>query len=291
MLRIRDYYDYSALQEDILDLKFRFQNLFDSRLFEVNTIGQTALNKNLYCLKLGTGSVKITINATHHALEWITSVIIMKFIEDICQNSTIFGFNILDILENHSIYFVPMVNPDGVEMVTHQKAKYKNWQANFYGVDINHNYDAGFWKYKEIEKSLGITGPCSTKYSGPFPESELETRAMTNFTESLDFARVMALHSQGEEIYYSYNKIIPTGTLELAHKMSDISGYKLLTPVSAAAFGGYKDWFIKKFNRPGFTIEVGSGVNPLPMSQFDQIYIKTAKIILTFINRLHTNLS
>ena len=35
---------------------------------------------------------------------------------------------------------------------------------------------------------------------------------------------------------------------------------------------GYKDWFIQTYNRPGYTIEAGYGVSPLPLRQFPTIY-------------------
>ena len=44
-----------------------------------------------------------------------------------------------------------------------------------------------------------------------------------------------------------------------------------VTP-GASGYAGYKDWFIQKYNRPGYTIEAGSGINPLQMEQFPQIY-------------------
>ena len=40
----------------------------------------------------------------------------------------------------------------------------------------------------------------------------------------------------------------------------------------ASGFAGSKDWFIQQFERPGYTIEAGLGVKPLPISQFDRIY-------------------
>ena len=50
------------------------------------------------------------------------------------------------------------------------------------------------------------------------------------------------------------------------------SGYSLDVTPTNSAYAGYKDWFIQNYNRPGYTIEVGSGTNPLPLSQFSKIY-------------------
>ena len=41
---------------------------------------------------------------------------------------------------------------------------------------------------------------------------------------------------------------------------------------------GYKAWFISEFSKPGFTVEVGRGKNPLPLSQFAEIYRDTVGI-------------
>ena len=50
------------------------------------------------------------------------------------------------------------------------------------------------------------------------------------------------------------------------------SGYTLADTPFESSFAGYKDWFIQNFRKPGYTVEVGMGDNPLPLEQFDQIY-------------------
>ena len=40
-------------------------------------------------------------------------------------------------------------------------------------------------------------------------------------------------------------------------------------------------WFIKEFRRPGYTIEAGSGTNPLPLDQFAEIYRDNLGILVT----------
>ena len=67
---------------------------------------------------------------------------------------------------------------------------------------------------------------------------------------------------------------------ELGRKMAQASGYTLANVPYASSFAGYKDWFIQRFRRPGYTIEVGEGVNPLPLDQFDEIYRDNLPILL-----------
>ena len=62
--------------------------------------------------------------------------------------------------------------------------------------------------------------------------------------------------------------------------MARVSGYTLAEPAEASSYAGYKDWFIKVFQKPGFTIEAGFGINPLPLSQFDEIYRENLGILV-----------
>ena len=183
------------------------------------------------------------------------------------------------------IYIVPMVNPDGIEISTGIEAPIcdcqntDNWQANACGVDLNHNYDAGWEESKAAEAEHGITGPGPTRFSGTCAESEPESRAVADFTRRIKPDIAAALHSQGEVIYYDFCGHVPSGGLELGERMAQASGYALEQPEGIASYGGYKDWFIDKFDRPGYTIEIGLGTNPLPAEDFDKVYASVLPLL------------
>ena len=59
---------------------------------------------------------------------------------------------------------------------------------------------------------------------------------------------------------------------KIGNLFASVSGYKLSEVPYTSSFAGYKDWFLQEYRRPGYTIEAGIGINPLPISQFDEIY-------------------
>lgn len=289
-------YTYEVLENDIQGLKARYP------FIEVGVAGQSVLGKNLYYIKLGTGSNQVFYNGAHHALEWITVPVLMKFIEDFAEaytdRTSIRGYDIRDIWSRSSIYIMPMVNPDGVDLVLNglqrdnpyysRLIQWNNgstdfsrvWQANIRGVDLNHNYDASWNLSKQAEARLGITGPGPTRYSGTAPESEPESKAVADFTRNHNFRLVLAYHSQGEVIFWNYLNIIPPYSRRIGELLSQVSGYELAETYGIASYAGYKDWFIERFNRPGYTIEVGRGTNPLPISQFNRIYNDNIEMLI-----------
>jgi g-D-glutamyl-meso-diaminopimelate peptidase len=118
------------------------------------------------------------------------------------------------------------------------------------------------------------------QYGGGRPESEPETQALCNLCRRMFFSRAVAFHSQGEEIYWKYGPRTPRCSYELAKKLAASCGYTVAQPEGMAAHGGFKDWFICVFARPGFTVEVGRGVNPLPLTEFEGICDKLFRMLV-----------
>lgn len=84
----------------------------------VQTVGNSVLGKPIYVLKLGRGTKKVFYSASIHANEWITTPLLIKFVEDYCisyvNRSNLHGYSIRNLFNSVSIYIMPMVNPDGV---------------------------------------------------------------------------------------------------------------------------------------------------------------------------------
>lgn len=265
---------------------------------------RTDFQRPIRTLVIGNGPRKVIYSASHHANEWITSYVLLKFGEELAQaiasGGEIYGRNARELSALATIYMIPMVDPDGVDLVTgaipQDSAQYalaqglannypsipfpNGWKANLAGVDLNLNYPAGWLMAREIKFSQGFTRPGPRDYVGRAPLDQPETRALAGYTQYIDPALVLAYHSQGKEIYWKYQDIEVPGARELGEAFASASGYTLSDVPYASGFAGYKDWFIKHFRKPGYTIEVGQGENPLPLSQFDEIYRNNLGILV-----------
>jgi g-D-glutamyl-meso-diaminopimelate peptidase len=250
-----------------------------------SVIGYSRLGRPIHALTLGSGTKSVLINASHHANEWITTLILMKFINEIADEKI-----------NVTLHCIPLVNPDGADLVTGGIGKlriaYKEaeamshsisfpdgWKANICGVDLNSNYPSGWEIAKKNKFARGFDKPGPRDYVGPRPLSEPESCALAAYTVFHDIDITLSLHTQGEEIYWRYMNFNPPGAEELAQRFSLVSGYKLEEVPDESSHAGYRDWFIRTFSRPGFTIECGSGESPLPLSQFDDMYKKVSAIL------------
>ena len=266
---------------------------------------ETAFGRKIRTLVIGTGKRKVIYSAAHHANEWITTPVLLKFAEELAeaiQNGTdIFGVDAKMLAEAVTIYMVPMVDPDGVDLVTgaikpgegqYETARTmaefypripfpEGWKANLLGVDLNLQYPAGWLQAREIKFSQGYTRPGPRDYVGRAPLSQRESRALAGYTEYIDPDLILAYHAQGKEIYWQFDDIEVPGAEELGQHLAQVSGYTLTEPAEVSSYAGYKDWFIKIFRKPGYTIEVGSGENPLPLEQFDEIYRDNLGILVT----------
>ena len=95
---------------------------------------------------------------------------------------------------------------------------------------------------------------------------------MAAFTLANRFDLTLSYHTQGNVIYWKYDDLEPPRSYEIARRLSAVSGYTLEITPPESANAGYRDWFILTFDKPGYTVECGLGINPLPLDQFDDIY-------------------
>lgn len=285
-------YDYFARQRAIDEMCREYP------FIKRSVIGKSCMGKDITALKIGSASEYSLITAAFHGSERITSTILLMYIEDLAyaikNDSTIEGVNAIRGLKGRGVIFIPCVNPDGCDIsllgrvacgsdgeriARICKNDFEHWNANFRGVDINHNFNADWENLREKERNSGIYGPSATRYGGPKPESEPETQALVKFCKKTKIRHTVALHSQGEVIYWNFGEATPPRSRRIAEILATASGYALDVPLSIANGGGFKDWFIEEFNRPGFTVELGRGKNPLPAELAEDIYINAREML------------
>ncbi|MCP3028872.1 M14 family metallopeptidase [Halobacillus sp. A5] len=284
----RQNYDSQVLAADL-------ENLADLYPFmRMRTIGKSVMGKDLIEIQIGRGEKVVHWNGAFHAQEWITSAVIMEFVNNyllaLTNNEAIRGHMMYPFYDQITLSIVPMVDPDGVDLGLHGPPEgefgeealringgnrdFRGWKANIRGVDLNNQYPANW----EIEAERKPKQPAPRDFPGYAPLTEPESIAMAELAAQLNFEKLLAFHTQGEVIYWGYKNLEPAGSRRIINEFSRVSGYDPIRYVYS--FAGYKDWFIQDFRKPGFTVELGQGINPLPITQFDEIYQKTLGIFL-----------
>lgn len=270
-------------------------------IISLDTIGSSVEGRDLLLIKLGRGDKKILFCGAHHAREYITSSYLMKMVEEYARSYTDskkFGnFDTRDILDKVTIYVVPMVNPDGVNLVNNGlgsvvnkdevqamalvKKTYREWKANINGVDLNRQYPA-HWE----EKYDDVGRPASENYKGVAAATEPEVQAMMNLSESHEFILACSFHTKGNSIFWADEGTVGQipGAESIAKGLAYLTKYDML-PVSKkpSVYGaGYENWFRLKFKRPAFCIELTPWNNtdiPHDDRKFDSLVWKNAKYI------------
>ncbi|MCA8964551.1 MAG: hypothetical protein H6838_02515 [Planctomycetes bacterium] len=162
----------------------------------------THQNRSIFALKVSDNVAvdedepAIVIAAQHHARELNSPVMVIGAMQRILAAYAT-DPAIAALVDGHELYFVPMVNPDGVDYVWNSNA---NWRKNRrnnganYGVDLNRNYPF-LW---------GLCGSSSTTssetYRGPSAGSEPEVQVMRNLMAKLRPEVYLDFHSYGQEV-------------------------------------------------------------------------------------------
>jgi len=200
---------------------------------DAGVIGHSVLGRPIYAFHVGEyHAPQVIITGAIHAREWITALLVAELVK------------IYRTRDCGGIYFVPLCNPDGVEIALDGGEPL--WKANARGVDLNVNFDADWGR-----GAGNVREPGPENYIGEYPNSEPEVKALIDFTLAVEPCAAVAYHSKGELVYYASAISKP-----LAERIGRITGY---TPEQTKnSTGGYCDWVTMRLGIPAVTIEVGS---------------------------------
>lgn len=223
-----------------------------------------------------------------HAREIVTGDIAWRFIDHLAND---YGRDatVTSLLDSTEVWVVPIVNPDGVDLVqqggNHPYLQRKNLDgtgcssppsgSNQRGVDLNRNTST-HWGTSGVDPS-----PCGQTYPGRSGDSETETQAIEGLFRNLfpdqrgpadtDAAPVTARGSMITMHSYAGMNLFPWGWTNrhsandarlraIAAKMSSFNGYQYGQPgeILYNASGTSDDWAYGALGVASFTIEAAS---------------------------------
>jgi g-D-glutamyl-meso-diaminopimelate peptidase len=304
-------YSSSDFVVDIYSLMDKLNKSYPS-ITNVEIVGKSVEGRDLKIIKVGKGKKEIFINAAHHGKEYMTTILTMQQIQLLLysyeNNAIIDKINIKNLLDEVSIVFMPLVNPDGVmiakhgrsgtstnkyinDIVSRSKKNFSDWKANARGVDLNRNYDTTRKYMTDIVSKAG-----ARNYPGLKAFSEPETQAVKSLCDTHDFELVIAYHTAGEIIYWYF---FQEGEQEsrdhkIASIVSEATGYKIIPKTANPGGGGMKDWFVQEYKKTGLTIEIGKEIGEykiLRYTEYPLIWRKNSNVPIYLANAVSTTLN
>ncbi len=246
---------------------------------ETGIVGESQLRQQIPYVFVGKKNKKcMIVQGAIHAREHLTALLVVNLAKYLVKNQP----NMLG-----GIYFVPMVNPDGVRLcqeglgfiedkqrksnllAINGSADFSLWKANVDGVDLNVNFDANWAEGRQNQFYKG-----AQNYVGKHPLSAVESRALVQFTQKLQPLVTLSYHLKGEVIYWDFHQkgLQRHRDKRYAQMIANYTGYSLTD--GEGSVGGYKDWCIQSLGIPAYTIEVGADQfpHPFPYHQFSAIF-------------------
>jgi len=270
------FHNYERFVKDITDLQARNKDIV-----AISSVGKSVEGRDIWAIHINSSKADLASGSSakpgmiymgnHHAREHLSVEVPLMFAQYLMSHRR--DETISKIIEAHDIWFVPMVNPDGVEFDV-ASGEYQMWRKNrrdnkdgTFGVDLNRNY--GF----QWGTGGSDTDTSSEVYMGLTPFSEPESMAMKNFVEAHLNAKVLvSFHSYSELILYPWgHKYSPIDNTKdhqvfetMAKTMATWNHYK---PEQASslyiASGDTTDWAYGAHGIFAFTFELS------PNNMFD----------------------
>lgn len=287
--------------EDMLGNAQKLQQMHPD-LIKISSIGKSVENRDLLLIEFGRGPIKIFVCGTHHAREYMATTYLMNVIDKYAYayrtNSMWGNYNPKEILNKVTFCIVPMVNPDGVNLVQHgiyatehadslskmgiydgSKYGYSAWKANINGVDVNWNYDKD-WSIKRNKNPRGSIG-----FNGDYPNSEPETAAVANYVDNHMFDAYLSFHTQGQIFYWADDPVNP---MYLHKAIQRDTGFTGSRDSGTGVGGSFFDYVYRKFQKPTITVELCPyvGKYPYPDNDFVTVWEPAKNILFVAANEL-----
>lgn len=293
-------YSYDTMLNNAKQLQHMYPDLI-----KTSSIGKSVEGRDLLLIEFGRGANRIFVCGTHHAREYIATTYLMYAIDRYAyayRTNSMWGkYSPREILDNVTFCIVPMVNPDGVNLVQNgiyatahaselenmgiyegSKYGYSAWKANVRGVDVNWNYDKD-WSAKRSKNQRGSTG-----FNGDYPNSEPETVAVSDYVDNNLFDAFLSFHTQGQIFYWADNDENPSYINHIIQKETGFIGYR---ESETGVGGSFFDYVYRNYKKPTITVELCPyiGNYPYPDSDFDTVWNPAKNILLAVGNEIIYN--
>lgn len=234
-------------------------------------LGRTLLGREIPLLHIGTGERAIFYVGAHHGTDLLTSEVLLAFARDVAEcaerRATQYAHPIFQMLCERSLYVLPLANPDGASYVTGsgafenplwERAQRMNggndfftWQANARGVDLAHNYAAGFMPFR------GNICGAPQGFAGEHPESEPESAAIAAFLrrEAERLVGVLELGFGAGEILCSCEDNLSAKCQSAGRALSRLTGLRQRRPEITPPKGSLCDYSVRVLGRPAFLLD------------------------------------
>lgn len=275
-------------------LKSKINNL--KQYYDYFSIGKSVLGEEIYVFHIGSKTGKqVVVEAGIHAREYISTLATIEEISHTRNN--FFHFN-------YGIYFIPLVNPDGVRLVlegcdfiqdknlrefllklNNNSTDFSLWKANIRGVDLNSNFSALWGKGRYNKFS-----PAPEGFVGPYPNSEPENQNLISLLKNISIAGSLSIHTKGEVVYYGYDNLSHDELKRDEFIATSIANYLGFVPEKTIeSVGGFSDYISETYHVPAFTIELGNDAlsHPLSVSNLKNIlpsFLGVTNNFITLVN-------
>jgi g-D-glutamyl-meso-diaminopimelate peptidase len=270
----------------LTDIYTDIENLNNLPGVDLEIIGYSELGQPIYAAHIGDyEGDQMIIEGAIHAREYITALLLVEMVKYL--HNQIQGFG---------IYFIPLVNPDGVQLVlegadflpqekrefvlkvNNYNPDFSQWKANINAVDLNVNFNA-LWG----GGAQNVTYPAPANFIGYEPNSESEVQTLIEFTTRVNPVLTLSYHTKGEVIYYGFEVLSQSEIardLSIAQQIARTTGY--LPVKTENSTGGYSDWVSDNLRVPAFTVEVGRETlsHPIPISYLPEIFEQNKQVPL-----------
>lgn len=199
-------YDYNRLTADADALSKKHKNI------ELFSIGESVMEKKLFCIKIGKGEKKLFLSGAERGLEYPGSAFIIKFFDEYAEcaenGNDFFGYDVAGMLERTALYSVPMINPDEADIAVN-------------GIDITNPHhrrlisNVGIHSFNKIRSAdfsstyarpqMLAFRPGEIRSGGFYAEHAPETDAINAFVEKTNFDMLVSLHCVSQKMYYDFD--------------------------------------------------------------------------------------